>query len=127
MWGQIFNILLGIWLMVAPHFFHYNGIAADNDQILGPVVSSFAIIALSGCTRAVGKYNIPIGAWLLLAPWVLGYKEEMTVMNDVVTGLLILIFAFFKRKTDQQYGGGWTVVWRRNEPNLELERKENRL
>lgn len=112
MWAQILNIVIGIWLMEAPHWLNYNGVAADVDHIVGPIVASFAIIALSGCTRAVGKYNIPLGAWLLLAPWILGYDRGICIANDSITGILIIVFSLFKRTTHQQYGGGWAVLFK---------------
>jgi SPW repeat len=114
MWGQIFNIILGIWLMAAPQLLNYHGMAADNDHIIGPVVTSFAIIALSGCTAAVGKYNIPLGAWLLCAPWVLDYDKGISIANDIVTGVLIIVFALFRRTTNNQYGGGWSYIFKRD-------------
>ena len=122
MWGQIFNIILGIWLMAAPQLLSYHGMAADNDHIIGPVVASFAIIALSGCTNAVGKYNIPLGAWLLFAPWVLDYDKEISIANDMVTGVLIIVFSLFRRTTKNQYGGGWRYVFKRDisHPRLRL-------
>ena len=105
------NTALGLWLMAAPDILRYNGIAADNDHIIGPIVASFSIIALSGCTRAVALYNIPLGIWLLLAPWFLGYETEVATFNDLAVGLFVTAFAFFKRKTVQQYGGGWSALW----------------
>lgn len=118
MWAQLLNMLLGIWLMAAPQLLHYKGIAADNDHILGPVVSTFAIIALSGCTRAVARYNIILGAWLFLAPWLLGYEKGITIINDAVVGFLVTVFSFFKRKTNHHFGSGWSGVWKRNASQL---------
>ena len=111
MWAQIFNTVLGLWLMASPGILKNNGVAADNDHIIGPVVASFAIISLSGCTRAVAKCNLPLGIWLLLAPWILGYENEISTMNDMGVGLLITVFSFFKRTTNQEYGGGWSAIW----------------
>jgi SPW repeat len=112
MWAQILNTALGLWLMAAPGIFRYNGVAADNDHIIGPVVASFSIIALSGCTRTVALYNIPLGIWLLLAPWFLGYESEVATFNDMTVGFFVTAFAFFKRKTVQQYNGGWSAIWK---------------
>ncbi|MGH7966442.1 MAG: SPW repeat domain-containing protein, partial [Candidatus Binatia bacterium] len=50
MWAQLTNILLGVWLMVAPAVFGYVGTASTNDRIVGPLVASFAMIALSEAT-----------------------------------------------------------------------------
>jgi hypothetical protein len=114
MWAQIFNIILGIWLMAAPQLLDYHGTAADNDHIIGPVVTSFAIIALSGCTTAVGKYNVLLGAWLVFAPWILDYDNTISIANDMVAGVLIVVFALFKRTTNNQYGGGWAYIFKRD-------------
>ena len=98
--------------MAAPDIIGYNGIAADNDHIVGPVVASFSIIALSGCTRSISMYNVPLGIWLLLAPWVLNYENEASAFNDMAVGLFVTGFSFFKRKTNKQYGGGWSALWK---------------
>ena len=115
MWAQILNTALGLWLMIAPDIFKYNGVAADNDHIIGPVVAAFAIIALSGCTRSVALYNIPLGVWLLLAPWFLGYESGVATLNDMVVGFFVTTFAFLKRSTLQTYGGGWSALWKPGE------------
>jgi hypothetical protein len=116
MWAQIINTMLGLWLMAAPGILKINGMAADNDHIIGPIVASFSIIALSGCTRAVAKFNIPLGIWLLIAPWFLGYENEIAIFNDMGVGFFVTIFSFFKRRTNQRYGGGWPVVWKTGHP-----------
>jgi len=98
--------------MAAPEILKYNGIAADNCHIIGPVVASFAIIALSGCTRTVATYNAPLGLWLMVSPWLMNYENGASMINSFSSGILITFFSFFKRKTIQQYGGGWSAVWK---------------
>jgi amino acid permease len=125
MWAQILNVILGLWLMTAPQVLNYNGIAADNDHIVGPLVASFAIIALSGCTRSVSKYNIPLGAWLLLAPWLLEYENALASTNDMAAGTLITVLSFFKRSTKHFYGGGWRSAWKQDSAASYFEMTEN--
>jgi hypothetical protein len=115
MLAQVGNIILGLYLMVAPDILNYNGAAADNTHIVGPVVSSFAIIALSGCTRSVAKYNIPLGIWLMLSPLVITYGNEPAI-NSICAGVIITFFSFQMRKTTHQYGGGWMAVWKSTTP-----------
>jgi hypothetical protein len=98
MWAQILNMALGLWLMATPDIFRYNGVAADSDHIIEPVVASFSIIALSGCTRTVAMYNIPLGTWLVLAPWLLRYENEVATLNDMAVGFFVTVFAFFQTK-----------------------------
>ncbi|HYF68412.1 MAG TPA: hypothetical protein VD884_09755 [Ohtaekwangia sp.] len=113
MWAQIINTLLGIALMALPNTFEYSGSAADNDHIIGPLVVSFAIIGISGCTRTVAFYNIPLGIWLLLAPLILGYDDPLNFYVDMGCGIAITLLAFVRRHTSNQYGGGWSVVWKK--------------
>lgn len=116
MWAQTINTLIGIALMALPTIFGYNGFAADNDHIMGPLVASFAIIAMSGCTRMVAFCNIPLGIWLVLAPWILGYDDALNFYIDIGSGIAITLLAFIRRDTSNQYGGGWSVVWKKEQP-----------
>src|SRR5690606_4194310 len=110
MWAQILNSLIGIWLMAAPNVLGYNGVAADVDHIVGPIVTTFAVVALSGCTRKVGRLNIIGGVWLIAAPWILGYDHSSSITNAIITGILITAFSLFKRQTQQEYGGVWSQL-----------------
>ena len=110
MWAQYINAALGIWLMASPGIFGFSNTIADNDHIVGPVITTFAIIALWECTRVVRTYNIPLGAWLLLAPWILGYDDTTAIINDMTVGALVIAFSLVKGKVEQRFGGGWSAI-----------------
>jgi hypothetical protein len=114
---RILSTIAGIWLMVAPSVLSVGEIAANNDHITGPVIASFAIIAFSQCTAAVLKFNLPLGIWLLLAPWILGYENNSAIMNDMATGVLVIIFSLIKIKTTKRFGGGWIAAWEKDSPH----------
>jgi hypothetical protein len=111
MWAQVINAVIGIWLMAAPQVLGYQGAAADNDHIFGPVIATFGIVAIADCTRNVRLFNVPLGAWLLLAPWILGYESTTSIVNDMVAGLLIMGLALIKGKVNARFGGGWSSLW----------------
>lgn len=112
MWPQIINAALGIWLMAAPGVGGFGKTIADNDQIVGPIIATFAITAIFENTRPVRKFNIPLGVWLLLAPWLLSYENQLATINDMAVGALVIGFSFIKGKIKHQYGGGWPSLWR---------------
>ncbi|WP_347158138.1 SPW repeat protein [Pontibacter chitinilyticus] len=114
MWAQIINALLGIWLMAAPAILGTDKTIANNENIVGPLIASFAIISCWEITRVVRLYNLPLGAWLLLAPWVLGYHNTTATLNEMGVGLLVIILCFVKGKVEGQYGGGWSSIWGKN-------------
>ncbi|WP_373059301.1 hypothetical protein [Zunongwangia sp. H14] len=111
MWGQIINTVLGIWLMAAPGFIGATGAHADNGHIAGPIIVTFAVVSYWEATRNVRKWNYPVAAWLLLAPWILGYTETWAIVSDMGTGVLVAVFASVKGKVESSFGGGWKSLW----------------
>ena len=118
MWARILNSILGLWLMIAPGILGFGPAASDNGHIIGPVVITFAIIAMWEATRVLRKWNYPLAIWLLLAPWVLQYDSTIAIMSDVLTGVCILIFVSVKGNVEKTYGGGWSSLWKNNSEDL---------
>lgn len=112
MWARIANTALGLWLMVAPPVLGYTGSAATNDRVIGPIIASFAIIAMAGATRPVRRANTALGGWLLVAPWLLGYGTAATV-NSLVVGVLVIAASLVRGEVKDTFGGGWSALWRR--------------
>jgi hypothetical protein len=115
MWARILNAALGIWLMAAPAVLGYSAPAETNDRILGPVIATFAIVAISGATRPVRRVNTVAGGWLLLAPWVLGYGAGAATVNDMLVGAVVVGASLVKGKVTDRFGGGWSALWRSGE------------
>lgn len=111
MWSHALSAALGIWLMVAPAVLGYSGAAQTNDRILGPLITSCAIIAWWEITRGLRWINVLLGFWLLVAPWLLGYGTSLAGINSMITGALLAGLSFVKGKTDKRFGGGWRALW----------------
>jgi hypothetical protein len=107
MWAQIINALLGIWLMASPNVFGYTGSARISDVIVGPLAVTFAIIAMWEVTRVVGRANVALGAWLIVAPWVLDYGSVIPIINQFVVGVTMIALALTRARTRSELGGGW--------------------
>lgn len=124
MWAQILNILLGLWLMVAPHILGYGPVASDNGHIVGPIITTFSVIALWEATDGIRKWNYPFAFWLLLSPWILGYDDALATGCDMLVGILVIIFSSVTRKIENQYGGGWASLWKENPEHMKHREKE---
>lgn len=111
MWARIIMAILGIWLMAAPAVFGFSKDIADNARIVGPLVASLSIIALSECTRNVRLANIPIAVWLFAAPFVVGYGNDTALMNDYIVGILLIVLCIVQPKRDHRFAGGWPSLW----------------
>jgi hypothetical protein len=129
MWAQIINALLGIWLMASPAVFGFadDRIISNNAHIVGPVIASFGIIACWEATRVVRYYNLLPGAWLLLAPWVLGYDATTAIVNDMVIGAAVIGLSLVKGKVSGTYGGGWSVIWKKDSLHATEARRQPRV
>lgn len=128
MWAQIINAILGLWLMAAPAVLGYSNqtTTADNAHIVGPVIVSFAVISWWEATRVVRLYNVPLGLWLLLAPWILNHESTAAIINDSIVGLLVLGLSFVQGKIESTYGGGWAATWRKDTLHAREARKKPR-
>ena len=111
MWGQLMSLLLGIWLMAAPSILEYGNPAAANDWIMGPLVATFATIALWEITRSFRRMNLILGVWLLMAPFVFSYSK-IPMMNDIAVGILLTVFSLVRGKIRHSFGGGWSSLWK---------------
>jgi hypothetical protein len=106
-WAQIINAVLGVWLMASPAVFGYAGAGRINDVVVGPVAATLAIIAFWEVTRVVGKANVALGVWLVVASWVLGYERVIPMINEFVVGVAMVAFAMTRGKARDAFGGGW--------------------
>ena len=111
MWPQLFNTALGIWLMAAPAVLEYGRPASTNDHIIGPLIATFACIAIWESSRSVRWVNLPLGLWLIAAPLdtgssTSGSNQQRPVRHSdcdsVLSGGAI----------QQRFAGGWSALWR---------------
>ncbi len=99
------NIVLGVWLVIAPAILGYGGIsaAAWNDVIVGALIVIFAgvRVTMPGRFEGLSWLNFVFGIWLIVAPFILGYLRAPAVdgsgiiamWNDIIVGILVLAFA----------------------------------
>lgn len=114
MWAAIVNIILGVWLMISPSVLSFEKTAADNHYITGPLVISFAIIAVWEVNRAARYLTLLAGAWLLFSPFMLDYEDATAKWITVVAGVLIALCSLVKGKVAGRYGGGWRSLFLKN-------------
>lgn len=113
MWQQVISMLAGLWLMAAPGAIGYGRPAATSDHIVGPLVATFACIAIWEATRGVRWMNLPLGVWAALAPLVLA-APALAIANSLACGVLIAALSTRGGAIEQRFGGGWSMLWSGN-------------
>jgi hypothetical protein len=92
------NVVLGIWLAVSPFALAFTGTGAAlwNDIIVGAAVIILGLVRQSRTEQSTWAswLNVVLGAWLVVAPYALGYSGVMYALwNDIVVGLGIIVLA----------------------------------
>lgn len=105
-WALVVCSLIGLWLMFTRVVFDTGGSMADSDHLIGALVITFSIIAMAEVGRQTRFINVPFGAWLVAAPWLLdGVSSGLASWNSVLCGLLLIGLSFPKGKIKHSYAG----------------------
>ncbi|MDN5881851.1 MAG: NAD-dependent epimerase/dehydratase family protein [Nitrosospira sp.] len=92
MWTMWVSVAIGVALMLTRVIFDTEGAAADSDHVIGALVVTFSIMAMSEVAQPLRFVNILFGAWLIAAPWLLtGYSGVAGAASVVAGGLLVLL------------------------------------
>lgn len=112
MWARFCSVALGVWLMSSPAVLGLSQAAATNNHIVGPLVVTAALVALSEVTKPVRWVNLLLGVWLLLAPWLLSGFTEVARINSLLVGGVLIPLALVPQVGKHEVGGGWRVLWK---------------
>lgn len=113
MWARFISAVLGGWLMAAPAVLGYSGVAVVNARAVGPIVVGASLVAAWQVMRPLRWFELVMGAWLLVAPWILfRWYETLPTINSLGVGLALVVLAFLGGKTEKSFGGGWRTLLR---------------
>ena len=105
-WTLLLSIVLGMWLTFTRLSFDSAGAMANSDHLVGALVVTFSIMAFAEVGRAVRFINIPFGAWLIAAPWLLdGIASPVATWNGVISGALLIALAIPRGPVRNSYAG----------------------
>ena len=91
-WQDWINVLLGVWLFVAPFFglVALTGMPAWNGYIFGVIIAVLSIWALVQPRAWEEWINLLIGIWLIISPFVLGFSMHTAAMwNFIIVGIIV--------------------------------------
>lgn len=103
-WNLIITALLGVWMMCVPQVLNVSGFAANSDHIFGALTVTISVISWAEVSRGLRYVLIAFGLWVLISPWVFGGATQQAEWNNVVIGVLMIIFCFRKGKIIEHYG-----------------------
>ncbi|HEX6928296.1 MAG TPA: vitamin K epoxide reductase family protein [Gammaproteobacteria bacterium] len=105
-WTLVLSALIGAWLMFTRLVFNSSGAMANSDHLAGALIVTVAVMAFAEVGRALRFVNIALGAWLVIAPWMLeGAGNNWAVVNSVASGLLVILLSLPRGDIKHRYGG----------------------
>jgi nucleoside-diphosphate-sugar epimerase/uncharacterized membrane protein len=101
-WNLLACTAIGAWLMFSRLALGNEGAAANADHLLGALVITISVIALSEVGRAVRLLNVPLGIALVLAPILLDAPDAAAV-SSVGCGVLVILLSLRRGPVRQHY------------------------
>ncbi len=103
-WNLLVSVAAGLWLMASPAVFVTAGNAAHSEHLIGALVVTVAIMALSDVGRGLRWINILFGVWFLAAPWLLGGATTGSTVNDMIAGGALILLSLPRGPVGERYG-----------------------
>lgn len=92
-----FVAAVGAWLVISPVALSFpEDSARVHNVILGILIGVIAAIRAFGAWGHPGLswFNMLLGVWLLLSPWILGYAHHVApTTNNVIAGVVVAVMA----------------------------------
>lgn len=95
---------LGLWLMFAPDALGFGDSLADSDHLVGALIVTFSVIAMAEVVRYIRFVNIALGAWLIVASFILEGANTTALWNDIIMGALVLLLSIKRGPIIERYG-----------------------
>ena len=103
-WYLVGAMALGFWVMLSPTVFGTQGLLANSSHLVGALVVSVTVIATAEPARVLRFLNVPLGVWVIAAPWVLGAPSTLAMLNSVVVGVALVALNVPKGTIRDRYG-----------------------
>jgi len=102
-WNLGVCFLIGAWLMFTRLVIGTESDMANTDHLIGALAITVVITAFAESARAARFCLIPLGLWLLAAPFL--YEVSIaSIVSSVVCGLLLIVLSWRRGTIMNRYG-----------------------
>ena len=106
-WTLGASMALGLFLMFTRPLLGAEGAMANSDHVTGALAITMAVIATSEVARMVRFLNIPLGGWLIAAPFLLDGGGTAATVVGVAIGLALIGLSLPRGKRSDEHYAGW--------------------
>ena len=105
-WTLGLSCLIGALLMLSRLWLGAVGQLANTDHLVGSLTITVSVIAFAEVARLLRYVNVPLGAWLAIAPLLYGGSALDSIVR-VVLGLAILLLSIPRGQRSAEHYDGW--------------------
>ena len=98
---------LGVILMCTRLLFGASDAMADSDHLIGCLIITVSVTAFAEIARPLRFLNVPMGAWLIAAPFVLQGASTIGTFASVALGAAVIVLSLPRGKLSGEHYGGW--------------------
>ena len=109
-WQDWTSFALGLWLAMSPWLLGYSHheAATANAAFIGLALALSSHFEVSFDSLSAEWINVSAGAWLLCAPFVLGYGNSPgATANSIAVGACAMVLAGSAMSLDKEIGKWW--------------------
>jgi len=99
--------LIGVALLATRPLFGTEGAMADSDHVVGCLVVTLAVAALAEVGRAARLLIVPLGAWIVVSPFLLGGESVVGAIAAVLMGGALVVLSLPRGRLSGDHYGGW--------------------
>ncbi len=110
-WNLLLLCLLSVWLMFTRLTFGTAGAMANSDHLMGSLLLTVTVLAMAEVARSLRFLNLPIGLWLVAAPWFLDGGSTASTVGSLIVGVLVIGLSLPKGPIRHRFGG-WNRIIR---------------
>lgn len=94
---DVYNLVLGLFLVVSPWLFAYTRRAASTDiWVSGALIVLVSIAAIIVFSQWDEWINLALGIWLIVSPWVLGFTHTKAMHVSIGVGVAVAYLALLE-------------------------------
>jgi nucleoside-diphosphate-sugar epimerase/uncharacterized membrane protein len=106
-WTLVASTLLGALLMTTPLIFGTQPPLYFSDHVVGCLIVMVAVTAMAEVVRPVRFFNVVLGAWIAVSPFVLSGGGTTAIVANVAIGLALIVLSLPRGTRSNQHYGGW--------------------
>ena len=96
MGARAINALLATWLFVSAFLWRHTYAQTENAWVVGSMALIMALGGISGLSWT--RYlNVVLGAWLIVSPLAVRILSPLTLLNNELVGLGLIVFGLMPR------------------------------